>query len=75
MLWYWFVIPIFHGSVLSISQAIGLGLIVPFLTYDIHDRDSKDKREATKSIARLTVGMSCPIFVVLLGWVVHLFVS
>jgi hypothetical protein len=45
LLWSWFVVPTFPDlPVLSLGQAIGLGMIISFLTYQYIDARAKQGR-------------------------------
>lgn len=67
-LWVWFIIPIFHLPVLGIAQAIGISLIMHYLTNENPDR--KDDRKWFESVATAVV---MPFIVLLMGWIVTLF--
>ena len=71
VLWAWFVVPTFSAPPLTIPVAIGLVLLVAFLTYQ-HSRSSTTGDTSTaEMIARAILR---PALVLLLGYVVHLFV-
>jgi hypothetical protein len=40
-LWGWFVVPGFHRPALRISEAIGLAIVVSYLTYQIQPETCK----------------------------------
>ncbi len=64
ILWKWFVVPVFHQSQLSIAQAIGLVLIVGYLTRDAPHRDD---RTLTETAVNAFVG---PLLALTFGWIV-----
>jgi len=75
-LWSWFIVPTFGLAELSLTQAIGLGLIVGFLTHrrtkKLHSRD--EKKSITDDAASLFVEILISPFIVLFfGWVVTKF--
>ncbi|HVB19769.1 MAG TPA: hypothetical protein VNF51_00560 [Candidatus Paceibacterota bacterium] len=74
VLWGWFLVPVFHLPQLSIPTAIGIALVIGYLTkQETHDsRD--DKRSFGEVISRATVmSILKPRIALLFGWVVHLF--
>ncbi len=72
VLWGWFVMPYFGVAALSIPVAIGLTMVVSFLTYQFtHTEDNRSSRE--KIIEGITIGLLRPAFALLFGWVVTLF--
>jgi hypothetical protein len=68
ILWGWFMVPIFNVPTLSIAPAIGLSLIVGFLTVSLPNENS----ENSFSYAIIySLGFSA--FSLLIGYVVTLF--
>lgn len=69
ILWGWFVVPIFGLPALSISSAIGLGLVVNLLTYQpVHDPRT-NRVKAVEGVAWIIIR---PTFPLLVGWIVVL---
>jgi len=69
-LWHWFMVPIFGLHDLTIAPAIGLGLIVSFLT----NKGRIAKKDSRETDWGATIGYLLSPFVVLFfGYVVHLF--
>lgn len=69
-LWHWFAVPIFGFHELTIVQAIGIGLIIGFMTHKavISKKDSRDTDWGG------TIGnLLSPFFVLFFGYIVHLF--
>ena len=71
-LWLWFAVPIFHLPPLSIVQAIGIALVVEFLTgssvsFVKQEDDEEKKRNA------LVAAVLNPFVVLIFGYIVHLF--
>lgn len=65
ILWGWFMVPVFHLPELSIPQAIGISVVIHFLTNK--DAGRKDDREVSlPQILFYYPG------VLLLGWLIHL---
>ena len=68
-LWGWFVVPAFGLPTLSIPVAIGISLIIKYLT--IHrskTAEDVDMWEAYK------FAISFPIMTLIIGWIIHFFV-
>ena len=57
ILWGWFVVPVFSLPNLTVVQAIGISLIIGFLTYQ-SDAKSNDTDDDRKSKARVTITLS-----------------
>ena len=72
ILWGWFVVPTFHLPQLSIVAAIGIAMVVSYLTHQTSM--GKDEREGwdafgyTKAITIIN-----PLIALFFGWIVHLF--
>ena len=73
IIWGWFVVPVFRAPSLSIAYAIGLGLVVSFLT--ARSSNGKDERRAVEILfsGLLTIVVNAGV-VLGLAFVVHLFV-
>jgi hypothetical protein len=69
ILWGWFAVPAFGLPTLSIPLAIGLALIVGYLT-----ADSTLERKRQGFGAAMAVSLLGPAFVLLVGWIVSRFV-
>lgn len=49
-MWFWFMVPIFHLPVLSIPQAIGISMVVSFVTKNFEiDETPPDAKKAFKA--------------------------
>lgn len=73
VLWTWFIVPIFKWPILSIAQAVGLGMVVSFLTrHSINTDDtSKDMTDAVGAV--IANSAIYPVLVVGIGWIVTVF--
>lgn len=67
-LWAWFVIPIFHLPSLTIAQAIGVSMVVSFLTYQSTstDKDQPKWMPIAMLFIKPAISLGC-------GWTVRLF--
>jgi phosphate/sulfate permease len=73
ILWGWFITPVFGIPAISVGQAIGLAMVVSYLTYQHIEQDSdKDKTERFAGI--FAVLLIRPLMSLLLGYIVHLFI-
>lgn len=73
ILWAWFVVPIFGLPALSIPIAIGIGLVVGFMTYQFHNYVEREQTP-TEAMARAgAAALLYPAFVLFVGWVVTFF--
>ncbi len=68
VLWGWFIVPIFSLPVLSIPAAIGLALIVNYLTQDWKQNESDSSgNDALLKLA--AVGFIKPTFALFFGYI------
>lgn len=75
VLWGWFVVPLFGVPNLTIAQAIGLSMVVGFLTYQYHDNHKKEEMSlAGKIIYLVLLAIIQPAVTLVIGYIVHLFV-
>src|SRR5690606_38361726 len=75
VLWGWFIVPVFEIPDISILQAIGLSMVVGFLTYQHIESDKKSDRSLTESVIyMLMLAIIRPAIVLFIGYIVHLFV-
>jgi len=73
VLWSWFVVAHFHIAPLTIPVALGISLIVSFLTAHV-DLDDKPTGQAKSRLYKaISASLVVPIFTLALGWVYHLF--
>ena len=68
-LWAWFVVPVFALPILSTWQVFGIALIVGLYKQTI-ERDLKNEERA-KTITRFVLTFVNPLFVLLVGYLVH----
>jgi len=77
LLWRWFLVP-FDFPVLSIPQAIGISLVIGFLTHQVPHKHCKDDRskddKLTDSIAENAAFLVFPLFALGVGWIVVQFI-
>jgi high-affinity Fe2+/Pb2+ permease len=67
ILWGWFIVPVFGLPALSIPFAIGLSLVVGFLTDHVDDKDG----DWSAAVYKAAIG---PAVALLIGWIVTKFI-
>jgi hypothetical protein len=67
-LWAWFIVTTFGVGPLRIPQALGLSLVVHFMTSS--SSDAKEKRGFGEAAA---LSIVAPLFALFFGWIYHLF--
>jgi len=74
VLWGWFIAPMFHLPQLSVVAAIGLMVIVSYLTWHV-DMDKPPTKDSwgDKFGKDICVAVMKPLFMLSFGWVVHFF--
>jgi hypothetical protein len=73
LLWAWFIIPTFELPKLSIPAAIGLSMVVAYLTYQVRNNKDEEKEKYWESLVRggLTTTTKA-LFALLFGAVVKM---
>ncbi len=66
-LWSWFMVPTFGLPVISLVQAIGIGIIIGFMTQQYVPKDKDEVMET--ALYEIVI----PIFTLAVGWIIHLF--
>jgi len=72
VLWSWFIVPTFGLPELSIAVAIGLSLIVSMFR-GYNNTTKNENLEKSEQVGKVIVLLFGPLFVLFLGWIVHLF--
>lgn len=73
-LWHWFVVPTLGFHDLRIPYAIGLSLIVKYLTMEPNIKKPDEKQSATQLLFEgVGVALMKPAVALLVGWIVQLF--
>ncbi|MBI5742648.1 MAG: hypothetical protein HZA25_02320 [Candidatus Niyogibacteria bacterium] len=74
VLWGWFVVPTFNIPQLSVAAAIGIAIVVRYLTHQIPENGKGDEKSLGEQTARIAmVVIFRPSFALLVGYIVHLF--
>lgn len=70
-LWSWFVVPKFHGiPSLNIREAIGIALVVRFLTWQMSSTSEENKKSLVESFG---LGLAAPILALVFGYIIYSF--
>jgi hypothetical protein len=72
-LWGWFIVPTFKVRPLNVLPAIGVAMVVRYLTqqYDSYTDESKSATERT--VIAIGVALLHPTFALFFGWILHSF--
>lgn len=72
VLWGWFMVPTLGLPHLSVVQAIGIAMVVSFLTYhDTSDIPKKERSTGEAIASGVSLAVLYPLIALLFGWVVH----
>lgn len=72
VLWGWFVVPTFGVPTLGLVSAIGLSLVVSYLTHQVPaSRDTEADGE--RMVQDLLFAILMSAFALAFGWIIHLF--
>lgn len=73
-LWGWFVTPEFKAiPALDLKYAIGIGLLVRYLTYQYPTGEAEKGKTTEKLLQGFICGVLLPVFALVGGFIVHLF--
>jgi hypothetical protein len=74
VLWGWFVVPVFHLPVLTVVPAIGIAMVVGYLTHQTEpDVEEKERETGEKLLRLIALVFFRPAFALFFGWIVHQF--
>lgn len=73
VLWRWFIVPTFDAPALGVVSAIGVAMVVSYLTYQTHDckKEKKSLSNIIKEGANVIAWKAS--LALFFGWIVHLF--
>jgi hypothetical protein len=74
VLWGWFAVPTFGLPELALAPAMGLSLVVSFLTYQIDATKKQEGSEMARFTKAAAHSLLMPALALGVGWVVHQFV-
>lgn len=75
ILWGWFILPLIEGApTLGIAQAIGVAMVVGFLTHQVQHKQCHDDRslseKTTDLLAHVFGWLFGPLVTLGIGWIV-----
>lgn len=70
-LWSWFIVPVFSAPQLSIPAAIGLYLVVSFITHQ-YIKDEEDEEFILKTARAFGFSTFRPLVALLIGYIVKM---
>ena len=70
-MWLWFIVTTFGAPVLTVPQAIGVGMIVSFLTYRATPKNKDSNSEWSQIIIDILSAMISPFVTLLIAWIVY----
>ena len=74
VLWGWFMVPTFGLPELSVAPAIGIALVVGYLTKQYNNSKTKKNESFGKELLKSALtAILKPSFALLFGYIVHLF--
>lgn len=72
LLWGWFMVPLFRLPELTINSAIGIGMIVSYMSKN-SSVENDDLSLSEKLIKAFSEATAKPLFAIAFGYIVHLF--
>lgn len=70
-MWAWFVMPVFAVSPLSIGYALGIALIVSYMTYQGNNNCTQKPRSALEAGGEMLVtALLRPLFTLAIGYII-----
>jgi hypothetical protein len=73
VLWGWFIVPVFHLPQLSIPSAIGIALVVGYLTKQSSDCETKKREGVATILYPILEAILKPSIALCIGWIVQRF--
>ena len=75
VIWGWLIVPVFHLPPLSIPTAIGVALVIGYLTgHETHQSKDEDSSFVGAMLFALIWSVINAVAVLFFGWVVHLYI-
>jgi len=73
VLWGWFIVPIFGAPALGVVPAIGLAVMLAYLSYRAYGHQKDERSWSDQFLERSVMSVVHPSFALCFGWIVHLF--
>lgn len=74
ILWGWFISPVFGVPLITVGQAIGLAMVISYLTYQHVDSNTKKEDTTTQYVSIFVALILRPFITLGIAYIVHLFV-
>lgn len=75
VLWAWFVMPTFKLPAIGIAPALGISLVVGYLTRQDFDVEQPKRTQGERFARAVGLALLSPALALAFGWVVHLFMG
>jgi hypothetical protein len=72
-MWDWFIVPVFHLPHLLVTQAIGIGCIISYLTNHASNAVEKERTPSGHLANIFSVAIIRPLFMWFIAWIIALF--
>ena len=72
-LWEWFVVPTFNIAELTFVSALGIFILVRYLTTTIGVKEEDEKPSEKKFVKALIIDITRPVFALLFGYILSMF--
>lgn len=73
-LWGWFAVPILGLPSLALFEALGLSLLIGYLTKSVKPSDKDKKTDKDDFAYGMTVSIVASIITLTMGWIIQLFI-
>ncbi|OGZ58937.1 MAG: hypothetical protein A3B96_02275 [Candidatus Spechtbacteria bacterium RIFCSPHIGHO2_02_FULL_43_15b] len=73
VLWNWFMVPILNMPSIGIIHAIGIAMVVRYLTYQINSCKAEKKSFVEMFAEQCLNSILLSSLTLLLGWILHMF--
>lgn len=70
-MWLWFIVTTFDAPMLNIPQAIGVAMIVGFLTQHPAPKNKDGEKEWSQIITSVLSALIAPFITLLIAWTVY----
>lgn len=70
ILWGWFIVPKFEAPSLRIPEAIGISMVVAYLTHQNQKDSDETKSFGEKFTYAVCESIAKPAFALLIGWII-----
>lgn len=75
LMWAWFIVPKFQLPPLNVTEAIGVSLVVGFLTIQYSSSNGKERSLEGKAIDLIMYVVGRPLLALLIAWIVLQFMN